>query len=159
LNAMKIELCLVINLSAEKIFDYMADIDNWVEWSGTVIAVRKTSPGTLSAGSTLRYTTRFLGRWQETTYEVVEFEPGHLFTLKSISALAPTIFTYRLEPLKSDSTNVCVEVLIEVMVGYLGLEESVIAAAVRRQLDYDLLTLRDITEARTSLTGSSALEL
>jgi|SRR6185312_8469418 len=156
---MKIELCLVINLCAEKIFDYMADIDNWVEWSGTVIAVKKTSPGTLSVGSTLRYTTRFLGRWQETTYEVVEFEPGHLFTLKSISGLAPTIFTYRLEPLKSDSTNLCVEVLIEVLVGYLGLEESVIAAAVRRQLDYDLLTLRDITEARTSLTGSSALEL
>ena len=156
---MKIEQCLVINLSAEQIFDYMADIDNWVEWSGTVIVVRKTSPGTLSVGSTLRYTTRFLGRWQETTYEVVEFEPGHLFTLKSISGLAPTIFTYRLEPLKSDSTNLCVEVLIEVLVGYLGLEESVIAAAVRRQLDYDLLTLRDITEARTSLTGSSALEL
>jgi hypothetical protein len=152
---MEIEHNLVIKLSAEKIYDYMADIDNWVEWSGAVIAIRKTMPGTISVGSTLRCTTRFLGRWLETTYEVVELEPGHLFTLKSISGLAPSIFSFRLEPIESGRTNVSVEALIELMEGYLGLEESVIVGALCRQLDYDLNTLRDILEARTSLTGSN----
>jgi hypothetical protein len=156
---MKIEQCLVINLSAEKIFGYMADIDTWVEWSCAVIAMRKTSPGTLSVGATLRCTSRFLGRWQETTFELVEFEPGHLFTLKSISGLAPCIFSYRLEQTEPGKTNVSVEALIELIEGYLGLEESVIVAAMHRQLDYDLLTVRDILEARTSLAGSSTLEL
>ena len=157
MSTMKIEQSLVIKLSSEKIYDYMADIDNWVEWSGAVIAIRKTVPGTISVGSTLRCTTRFLGRWLETTYEVVELEPGHLFTLKSISGLAPTIFSYRLEPVESGRTDVSVEALIELMEECLGLEESVIVGAVCRQLDYDLNTLRDILEARTLLTGSSPI--
>lgn len=154
---MKIERCLVINLSAEKIFDYMTDIDNCVEWSGTVIAIRKTAPGAICVGTTLRFTTRFLGRWQETTYELVELEPAHSFTLKSISSLAPSIFSYRLEQAEPGKTSICVEALIELMEGYLSLDEEVVVSAVRRQLEYDLHTLRDILEARTSLTGSSTI--
>ena len=152
---MKIERCLVINLSAEKIFDYMADIDNCIEWSGTVIAIRKTAPGAICVGTTLRCTTRFLGRWQETTYELVELEPAHSFTLKSISSLAPSIFSYRLEQTEPGKTRICVEALIELMEGYLGLDEEVVVSAFRRQLENDLHTLRDILEARTSLTGST----
>ncbi|HEX6484639.1 MAG TPA: SRPBCC family protein [Ktedonobacteraceae bacterium] len=151
---MEIERRLVINLSAEEIFDYMADVDSWVEWSGTVITVRKTTPGAISAGATLRCTLRFLGRWLETTYELVEFEPGHLFTLKSISSLAPSIFTYRLEQAEPGKTNVSVEALIELIEGYMGLDEAVVVSAVCRQLECDLYTIRDILEARNSLTGS-----
>jgi hypothetical protein len=151
---MKIEQCLIINLSAEQIFAYMADIDNWVEWSGAIIAVRKTAPGALSAGTTLRCTSRFLGRWQETTYELVEFEPGHLFTLKSISGLAPCIFSYKLEQTGPGKTNVCVEALIELIEGYLDLDDGVVVNTICRQLEYDLHTLRDIVEARISLTSS-----
>ena len=154
---MKIERCLVINLSAEKIFDYMADIDNSVEWSGAVIAIRKTAPGALSAGTTLRCTSRFLGRWQETTHELVEFEPGHLFTLKSISGPAPSIFSYRLEQTEAGKTRVSVEAWIELIEGYPGLDEVVVESAVCRLLENDLHTLRDILEARTLLTGSSPI--
>lgn len=152
---MKIERSLVVNLCAEEIFDYMADIDNLVEWSGTVVTIRKTTAGAIAAGATLRCTSRFLGRWQETTYELVEFEPGHLFTLKSISSLAPSIFTYRLEQTEPGKTNVSVEALIELMEGCMGLDDVVVVSAVCRQLEYDLYTLRDILEARISLTSSS----
>ena len=155
MNAMKIERSLVINLCAEEIFDYMADIDNLVEWSGTVVTIRKTTAGAISAGATLRCTSRFLGRWQETTYELVEFEPGHLFTLKSISSLAPSNFSYRLEQTEPGKTNVSVEALIEPMEGYMGLDEVVVVSAVCRQIENDLYTIRDILEARNSLTGSS----
>ena len=155
MNAMKIERSLVINLSAEKIFDYMADIDNWVEWSTAIIAIRKTTPGAICAGAILRCTSRFLGRWQETTFELVEFEPGYLFTIKSISGLAPSIFSYRLEQTEPDKTNVFVEALIEHMEGNLGLDEVVIEGAICRQIENELHTIRDILEARISLTGSS----
>src|SRR3984893_2550613 len=152
---MKIERSLDINLSAEKIFDYMADIDNWVEWSTAIIAIRKTTPGAICAGAILRCTSRFLGRWQETTFELVEFEPGHLFTIKSISSLAPSIFSYRLEQTEPDKTNVFVEALIEHMEGNLDLDEVVIEGAICRQIENDLHTIRDILEARISLTSSS----
>src|SRR5258708_237586 len=151
----KIEQCLVINLPAEKIFDNLADVENWVEWSSVVIAVRKTAPGIISVGATWRCTTRFLGRWLETTYELVEHEPSHFFTLKSISGLCPAIFSYRLEEIESGRTNVSVEAVIHHVEGILGLEELVVVSAVRRQMEGDLQTLRDILEARTTITSSS----
>jgi hypothetical protein len=152
---MKIELCLVIKLPAEKIFDYMVDAENLVEWSSAVIAVRKALPGMISVGATWRYTTRFLGRWLETTYELVEHEPSHLFTLKSISGLCPAIFSYKLEALECGRTNVSLEAVIHHIEGFSGLEEPVVVSAVRRQMEGDLLTLRDILEARTSITSSN----
>jgi uncharacterized membrane protein len=152
---MKIEQCLVINLPAEKIFDYMVDAENLVEWSSAVIAVRKTMPGMISVGATWRYTTRFLGRWLETTYELVEHEPSHLFTLKSISGLCPAIFSYRLEAIECGRTNVSLEAVIHHIEGFLVLEEPVVTSAVRRQIEGDLQTLRDILEARTSIKSSS----
>ena len=152
---MKIEQCLVINLPAENIFDYMVDAENWVECSSVVIAARKTAPGIISVGATWRCTTRFLGRWLETTYELVEHEPSHFFTLKSISGLCPAIFSYKLEAIECGRTNVSLEAMIHHVEGYLGLEESVAASAVRRQIEVDLLTLRDILEARTAITNGS----
>jgi Polyketide cyclase / dehydrase and lipid transport len=152
---MKIEQCLVINLPAEKIFDYIADVENWVECSSVVIAVKKTAPGIISAGATWRCTTRFLGRWLETTYELVEHEPSHFFTLKSISGLCPTIFSCKLETVECGRTNVSVEAVISHIEGFLGLEDSVVVSAVRRQMDGDLQTLRDILEARTTITNSN----
>jgi uncharacterized membrane protein len=152
---MKIEQCLVINLPAEKIFDYIADVENWVECSSVVIAVRKTAPGIISVGATWRCTTRFLGRWLETTYELVEHEPSHFFTLKSISGLCPTIFSCKLEAIECDRTNVSVEAMISHIEGFLGLEDSVVVSAVRRQMEGDLQTLRDILQARTTITNSN----
>lgn len=152
---MKIELCLVINLPAEKIFDYMVDAENLVEWSNVVVAIRKTTPGIISVGTTWRYTTRFLGRWLETTYELVEHEPSNFFTLKSISGLSPAIFSYRLEAIERGRTNISVEAVIQHIEEFLGLEKSVVVSAVRRQMEGDLLTLRDILEARTSITSSN----
>jgi hypothetical protein len=152
---MKIEQCLVINLPAEKIFDYMTDVENWVEWSSVVIAVRKTAPGIISVGVTWRSTTRFLGRWLETTYELVEYEPSHFFTLKSISGLCPAIFSFKLEAVECGRTNVSVEAVISHIEGFLRLEDSVVISAVRRQMEGDLQTLRDILEARTTITNNS----
>ena len=154
MTEMKVEQCLVFNLPAEKIFDYMADVENLVEWSSAAIAVRKTTPGMIAVGTIWRCTTRFLGRWLETTYELVEHEPGYFITLKSISGLSPSIVSYKLESIERGRTNVSLEVVIQHMERFLGLEESVVASAVRRQVECDLQTLRDILEARISITNN-----
>lgn len=152
---MKIEVCLDFNLPAENIFDYLADIDNWVEWSGATIAVRKMTPGKISVGATWRSTSRFLGRWFETTYEVIEHEPGLFFMLKSISGVAPCIFSYKLAPGEGGRTMLSLEAVVNHVEGLLSVEESVVENAIRRQIEGDLLTLRDILEARTSITSTS----
>lgn len=147
---MNIEQSICINLPTEEIFAYVTDVDNLVEWSSAVIAVRKTSPGAIHVGETFRSTIRFLGRWRDVIFEVVEFEPGDYLTLKSISGAAPCVFCYRFMPVEGGKTNVSLEAMINVSSGTLGLAEPVLARAIRRQLDHDLLTLKDLLEASAS---------
>jgi carbon monoxide dehydrogenase subunit G len=148
---MKVERSIVINLPAEEIFAYVTDVDNLAEWSSAVIAVRKTSPGTMCVGETFRGTIRFLGRSLDTTFDIVEFEPGHHLTIKSTSGVAPCVFCYRFVPVEGGETNVTLEAAIQVTGEPVKLAEPVLAGVVRRQIEHDLLTLKDLLEARASV--------
>ena len=152
---LKVAQNVVINLPATEIFAYIADFENAVDWSSFVIDVRKTSPGTMQVGATLRATSRFLDRRVESTYEVVEYEPGHYITFKSISGVAPWVFYYLFESLEEGKTRVLQEAVIHLKGGLLGLPELAAASAISRLLDHDLLMLKDILEARASIQQGS----
>jgi hypothetical protein len=128
----------------------MSELENLVDWSSVVIAARKISPGAMHVGATVRSTIRFLGRWCDFTFEIIEYKPYHYLTIKSIFGGAPCVFCYQFEVLEDGRTNVSQDATIHLTEGILELEEPAIASAVRRQLENDLLTLKDILEARTS---------
>ena len=147
---MKVKQSVVINLPTEEIFAYMSDLENLVDWSSVVIAIRKISPGAMHVGATVRSTIRFLGRWLDMTFEIVEHEPGRYLTIKSVSGVTPCLFCYQFEPDQNGGTKVSQEAVIHLTGGILGLEEPVVTKVVRRQLEHDLLTLKDILEGRAS---------
>ena len=144
---MKVVQNVVIDLPVRAIFDYVAEFENLADWSGAVIAVRKSPSGATHVGTTIRITLRFLGRWVESTYEVVEYESGHHVTLKSIVGIAPCVFSYLFEPLEDGRTSLFFEAVIQVKGAPLGLTERMTASATRRQIEHDLLTLKEILEA------------
>jgi uncharacterized membrane protein len=143
---MKVVQNVVINLPAREIFAYVAEFENLADWSGAVIAVRKTPSGAIHVGTTVLITIRFLGKWVQSTYEVVECEPGHHITLKSIAGIAPCVFNFLFEPLEAGRTRLSFEAAIQ-QGAYLGLAEQTAASATRRQIEHDLLTLKEILEA------------
>jgi uncharacterized membrane protein len=143
---MKVAQNIVIDLPAGEIFAYVAEFENLADWSGTVIAVRKTPSGAMHVGTTVLITIRFLGKWVQSTYEVVECEPGHHITLKSIAGIAPCVFSFLFEPLEDGRTRLSFEAVIQ-KGAYLGLAEQTAASATRRQIEHDLLTLKEILEA------------
>jgi uncharacterized membrane protein len=147
---LKVNQSIVINQPIEEIFAYMSALENLVDWSGAAISVRKNSPGVMHVGATVRSTVRFLGRWCDITFEIIEYKPYHYLTIKSIFGGAPCVFCYQFEVLEDGRTNVSQDATIHLTEGILELEEPAIASAVRRQLENDLLTLKDILEARTS---------
>ncbi len=147
MKTMKIRQSVAINMPAEEIFAYMSDLENLVDWSGATIAVRKISPGELHVGATLRNTMRFLGRWMDITFEIVEYEPGRCLTIKSLSGATPCLFCYQFEPTGDGGTNVSLETVIHLTGRILGLADSVVTNIVRRQIKHDLLTLKDMLEA------------
>jgi len=143
---MKVAQNVVIDLPAGEIFAYVAEFENLADWSGTVIAVRKSPSGAMHVGTTVLITIRFLGKWVQSTYEVVECEPGHHITLKSIAGIAPCVFSFLFEPLEDGRTRLSFEAVIQ-KGAYLGLAEQTAASATRRQIEHDLLTLKEILEA------------
>ena len=148
---LKVNQSIVINQPIEEIFAYMSTFENLVDWSGAAISVRQNSPGLVHVGATVRSTVRFLGRWFDITFEIIEYKPYHYLTIKSILGGAPCVFCYQFETLEDGRTNVSQAATVHLAEGILELEEPAIASAVRRQLENDLLTLKDILEARTSI--------
>jgi uncharacterized membrane protein len=138
-----------IHRSADDIFTYLTSSEHLVDWSSVVIAVRTDPCGPIQGGSRLRIATRFLGRWMETTYEVVECQPASHLTFKGTTGIVPCVFSYQFDA-TGGGTNVSLEVLmsLHLQAGMLGLSEAVLESMVRRQIQHDLLTLKDVLEAR-----------
>jgi len=146
---------IVINLLVEEIFAYMSDLENPVGWSSVIIAVSKLSPGTMHVGAMVQSTIRFLGRRLDTTFEVVECQPGRSLTIKSIAGVAPCLFCYQFEPAEEGGTTVSQETVIHLTESMFGLEESVVTRVVGHQLEYDLLLLKDMLEASAATHRSA----
>ena len=144
---MNVKQNVFINLPAEDIFAYVSDFENLVDWSSVMVAARKISPGVVEVGATVRGTVRFLGKWADITFDIVEYEPGRYLTIKSTSGIAPFLFCYQFEPAEDGGTTLSQKAVIHLTEEVMELKGSVITSAVRRQIEYDLVTLKDMLEA------------
>ena len=139
---------IFIKLPIEEIFAYMSNLENLGDWSSVIVNSKRTSDRAVQVGARLRSTIRFLNRWMEMTFEIVECEANRCLTIKSISGVSPCLFCYQFEPGEDGGTIVSQEAVIHHMEGVVELTDSVVISAVRRQLAYDLYTLKDILESK-----------
>jgi uncharacterized membrane protein len=138
-----------IHRPAEDIFTYMTDGEHLMDWSSVVLAVRVAPSGPIQGGSRLRITSQFLGRWMETSYEVVECQPHSHLTFKGTTGIDPCVFSFQFDATEG-GTTVSLEAMLSLHLqgGILGLPETVVENIVTRQIQHDLLTLKDVLEAR-----------
>jgi Polyketide cyclase / dehydrase and lipid transport len=148
LNKLKLKQSIYIELPSYEIFAYLSALENQVTWSSVTTAVRQFSPGTTHVGTRLSSSICFLGRRFDITFEIVECEPHRCLTLKSTAGVSPCLFSYQLEPLDDGRTNLSCEALIHFTAGVMAQRESVLVSAARRQLSFDLQTLKDVLEDR-----------
>lgn len=147
----KVSQSVVIKQSTDQIFAYVSELENLLDWSSAVIAVRKISPGPMCAGATIRATTRFLGRWSDIMFEVVEYKPGRYLTVKSLSGATPCLFCYQFDSTVYGGVNVSLEAVLHFTEGTLGLDEAVITNLVSGQIEQDLQTLKAMLEASVDM--------
>jgi uncharacterized membrane protein len=137
-----------IDLPTEETFAYTSNLENMAVWSTAVIAVKKLSPGATQAGTTVQSTIRFLGKWLDMIFELVEYEPMRYLTLKSISGGTPCLFYYQFDPAANGGVTVSLHSMIHLSQGILDLPEPMVTDTINRQLEYDLLTLKAMLETR-----------
>ena len=155
MNELKVRQSIYINQPLEGVFPFVSDLENLVDWSSIVISARRTSLEAIQVGATVRSTLHFLGRWFDITFEVVECEPGRSMMIKSISGAASCYIDFRFDPVVDGGTIVSQEAVFHLIDGVIEQAEPVVTSAVRRQLEYDLLTLKDILETRALMIGTA----
>lgn len=141
------ELSIVINQPAEVVFEYLANLENDLQWRREWVDARKTSDGALGLSATFRLTGEMLGRQIPTVYEVTEYEPCRTVAWKAVSGPFPLAFRRIFERVE-DGTRVTIQYEISEVRGFGKLVLSLLAGSVRQQHESDLHRVKELIEAR-----------
>jgi uncharacterized protein YndB with AHSA1/START domain len=144
--AIREEHTIVIERPIEEVFAFTTDPHNESLWQSTSLETEQTSEGEVGVGTTFRNTTKFLGRRIESTYQITENDPPHKQCVRIISGPLPGAACYFYELADGGSTRF--RQIFETEVGgFFKLAEPLVARAIRRQMETDMATLKDLLEA------------
>lgn len=141
---MRVESSIVVNRPPEEVFAYAADPANTPEWQSSALEVNLDGP--LQAGASGKETRKFLGRRMESTFRIDAYEPPRKFAVQITSGPVPFHAEQTIEP---DGDGARVSVIIEGEPGgFFKLAQPLVERAVRRELEGNYATLKDILETR-----------
>ncbi len=144
--AIRQEHSVVIDRPVEEVFAFVTDLNNDPLWQSTSLETEQTSEGPVDAGTTFRNTSKFLGRRIDSTYEVTENDPPHKQCVRITSGPIPGSGCYLFEPANGGSTRFT-QIFEAEAGGFFRLAEPLVARAIRRQMEADMETLKDLLES------------
>jgi uncharacterized protein YndB with AHSA1/START domain len=141
---MRVDGSIVINRTPDEVFAYATDPAHTPEWQSS--ALETSVDGPVQAGASGKEVRKFLGRRMESTMKIEAFEPPRRFALQVTSGPVPFHVEQTVEP---EGTGSRVSVTIEGEPGgFFKLADPLVERAVRRELEGNLATLKDILETR-----------
>ena len=143
--AIREELSVVVDRPIEEVFAFATEPENEPLWQSTSLETEQTSGGPVGVGTTFRNTSKFLGRRIDSTYEVTENEPPRRQCVRVTSGPIPGSGCYLFEPAEG-GTRFTQRFEAEIG-GFFRLAEPLVGRAIRRQMDVDMATLKDLLEA------------
>ena len=150
--AIRQEHSVVIERPVEEVFAFVTDPNNDPLWQSTSLETEQTSEGPVDVGTTFRNTSKFLGRRIDSTYEVTENDPPNKQCVRITSGPIPGEGCYLYEPADGGSTRFTQNFEAEVG-GFFRLAEPLVARAIRRQMEADMATLKDLLESSETEGG------
>ena len=139
-----LQVSVEINQPVEDVFTYVTRRTHALEWMSTLITITTNSSENVQVGSTFQERVKLLNQWVDTTYEVIEYVPGHYFAYKSIESVVCSLVCLRFEPM-GNGTRVSLDVKFMLETLFKQAEPLAIRAA-QRIIHTDLLTLKDLLE-------------
>jgi uncharacterized protein YndB with AHSA1/START domain len=143
---MRIEESVEINRPVEEVFSYATNPENFAEWVGNVIEVRKDVPGPPRKGTRFTVEQKLLGRRFESPFEVIDYEPNRRYAHRSTGGPVPVTMNFTYEPV-SEGTRITQRNEAEPG-GFFGLVGPLLERALSRQMRTNLENLKDMLEAR-----------
>ena len=142
-----------INRSIDQVFEFVAKGENNSQWNSAVKLVTKISDGPVGEGSQYSMTRELPNGTSKNVYEIAEYEPNQLLTIKIISG--PTPFVYRYEFEGTDGSTILsmkAQVDKEGVIDVLGTKakispEFVLSGLLKKGVETNLKTLKRILES------------
>ncbi|MDX1882291.1 SRPBCC family protein [Mycolicibacterium sp. 120270] len=141
-----VEVHTTIGRPRPQVAAYCCEPANITAWNANIRAVQRDSPSPVEVGSRLHFTSGFLGRTLEYTYEVVELVPDERFVMRSDRSPFRMETTYLWSDDENGGTWMTVRNRGE-PTAFAGLAAPLLATAVRRATAKDLARLKSILEA------------
>lgn len=140
----KVSTTITIARSPAEVFAFISNFENNPRWQSGMVAARFTSEGELGVGTTYVQEARFLGRRVESTFKVLDFEPGHLVKATSTTGSFPITFTRIVEP--HGGTCRVTAIVEGDASGFFKLAEPLLKPMVARSVREDYKNLKGILE-------------
>jgi uncharacterized protein YndB with AHSA1/START domain len=138
---------ITINLPVADVFEYLSDFRHSTVWAGPVLVTHwlENESSFPQMGSSYRQLIKFLERQLEVTFQIIEFEPDHLITSKTIAGWLPSLVSYVTEPLAGGTNLTCTQETE--LSNQFKRFEPVLQKSLERQLRQDLTNLKDWLES------------
>jgi uncharacterized protein YndB with AHSA1/START domain len=141
---MEFETSVRIERAVDEVFDYVSDPHNFPRWNSAVRAVRLTS-GDGDRGSTYLMERELPSGRARNELEILDLDRPTEFAMQTTSGPTPFVYRYRFD---SDGPTTVVHLAAEVeLSGIAGALGPLGARVVRRGVDANFATLREILEA------------
>lgn len=143
----KVSHTLYINVPPEKAWAYLAEPNNFSEWSSTCHSSEHQSEGPIKVGSKVCEMRNLLGVQMASTYEVTELldtQDVKSFSTRAVEGPVPFQFKWTLEP-AGDGTRLTGEGGGQWTDDH---EDEVIETAAQKGLEHDMEMLKHLLEVR-----------
>ncbi len=141
---MRVESGVEVARPPDEVFAYISDFENNPEWQGGMVEAQFTTDGPLRVGSRYHQVAKFMGRKIESSFEVIEYDPGMMVKATTTSSSFPITFTRKVE---SSGSGTRVTAIVEGdATGFFRLAEPLMRRKVQKSIDADYANLKRILE-------------
>ena len=140
----KVETPLSVHSSAERAFEFVADLRHEAEWNPNTHAVEPRPAGPIGVGTVFRVQGRVMGRESCFDVRIVRYQPPHLVSAVVESLPLQITYTYTVEP-SEDGVKILHSAEIEPR-GMMKLMAPFVGQIFRNQFDLVFPKLKEALE-------------
>ena len=140
---MKFNHSVLIHRPVEKVFEFVAHVENNAQWQSDILELKMTTSGPMQVGSTYRCVNRFMGRRIETEGLVTDFVRDTKYTIRITSGDVSGESTLFFEDFEGGTRLTAVGHLDLI---HLKLTAMAVRHKIKKQLKKDMRRLKKILE-------------
>jgi uncharacterized membrane protein len=147
--SMKVNGQIEIDRPSREVFAFVSDQLNAPTWQKGLIEVRRLTEGPIGVGTKHTFVRKIVGRKIAADNEYYEYQPDRRVAFRLISGSTPGGGSYDVESLSPDRTKLGTSVELHPS-GLARLAEPLMSKTIKKEVDGNLASLKELLERRNS---------